>query len=130
MPLGGRRAPCADKNSQQASDPFFRGRKLVLNYTDGSSCDNDYEKRDDDDDDDEDADDDDDDDDDDTRKKSTLISFLCDRDALTSQPIVSFVGSMDSCTYYFEIRTSAACGGIVRGPSGDGLGPGGVFGVM
>lgn len=93
-------------HSQEASDPFFRGRKLVLNYTDGSPCP------------------------DDSRNKSTLMSFLCDRDGFTSQPAISFVGTMDYCTYYFEVRTSAACGGMVPGPDGDGIGPGGVFGVM
>lgn len=93
-------------HSQQASDPFFRGRKLVLNYTDGSPCP------------------------DENRTKSTLMSFLCDHDALASEPAMSFVGTMDSCSYFFEIRTSAACGGMSPGPDGDGIGPAGVFGVM
>lgn len=58
------------------------------------------------------------------------MSFLCDRDALPNQATPSFVGTMDSCTYYFEIRSSAACGGIAVNPNGGGLGPAGVFGVM
>lgn len=37
---------------------------------------------------------------------------------------------MDECTYVFEIRSSAACGGIAAGPSAGGLGPAEVFGVM
>lgn len=57
------------------------------------------------------------------------MSFLCDREALNAQATLSFVGSMDSCTYFFEVRSSAACGGIAMAPEG-GLGPAGVFGVM
>lgn len=64
------------------------------------------------------------------RTKSTLMSFLCDRDAASNQATASFVGTLDSCTYYFEIRSSAACGGIAVSPNSGGLGPAGVFGVM
>jgi cation-dependent mannose-6-phosphate receptor len=63
------------------------------------------------------------------RTKSTIMSFLCDRDSLSAQAVISFVGTMDSCTYFFEVRSSAACGGVASAP-GEGLGPGGVFGVM
>ncbi|KAL2799287.1 mannose 6-phosphate receptor domain-containing protein [Aspergillus keveii] len=93
---------------QQASEPFFRGRKLVLNYTDGSPCDGDLS----------------------SRNKSTLISFLCDRETSASQPTVSFVGTMDECTYFFELRSSAACGGYGHDPAGQGLSPGGIFGII
>ncbi|KAL4984242.1 mannose-6-phosphate receptor binding domain-containing protein [Aspergillus falconensis] len=92
---------------QQASDPFFRGRKLIMNYTDGSPCD-----------------------DEGSHNKSTIISFLCDRDVTVSTPIISFVGTMDQCTYFFEIRSSAACGGYGHDPAGQGLSPGGVFGII
>ncbi|KAL4911217.1 hypothetical protein BDW74DRAFT_6212 [Aspergillus multicolor] len=92
---------------QQSSDPFFRGRKLVMNYTDGSPCD-----------------------DEGTHNKSTIISFLCDRDVTTSTPTISFVGTMDQCTYFFEVRSSAACGGYGHDPAGQGLSPGGVFGII
>ena len=61
--------------------------------------------------------------------KSTIMSFLCDRDAPASQATISFVGTMDSCTYFFEVRTSAACG-AASAPNNQGLGPAGVFGVM
>lgn len=57
-----------------------------------------------------------------------MMSFHCDRGAPPSQAMVSFVGTMDSCTYFFEVRSSAACG-IAAAPNG-GLGPGGVFGIM
>lgn len=63
------------------------------------------------------------------RRKNTLIDFLCDRDPLAPAAAVSFVGSPDSCSYFFEVRSSAACGGIVRDTQ-EGLGPGSVFGVM
>lgn len=152
---------------QQNSAPVFRGRKLVLNYTDGSPCDPEAAKRahlvedlppreiiDDGDDDDEDeddkkskkpsknkGDDDDDDEEDDDKKKSskkpsspmrrknTLISFLCDKDPLSPQLTLSFIGaSPDECTYMFEARTAAGCGGIETAKQT--LSPSGVFGVI
>ncbi|KAL1863592.1 Cation-independent mannose-6-phosphate receptor CI-MPR [Paecilomyces lecythidis] len=116
---------------QQASEPIFRGRKLVLNYTDGSPCPSDSafdsqnilnsdkapvhdnvrnssEN---------------------VRRKSTIMSFLCDRDPMAPRAAVSFVGTMDQCTYFFEVRSPAACGGVAHAPN-TGLGPGGVFGVI
>lgn len=132
---------------EQNSEPIFRGKRLVLNYTNGSPCpssdsssfnsryylDDEY-------------------DDDDyaaaktyqnrktavttaasdsksVRRKSTIMSFLCDREAAPSQATVSFVGTMDSCTYFFEVRSFAACGGVAVAPEG-GLGPAGIFGVI
>ncbi|OCL10616.1 mannose 6-phosphate receptor domain-containing protein [Glonium stellatum] len=135
----------------QNSEPVFRGRKLVLNYTGGSLCSSGHSKRallshetedlstkkiisDDDDD-----EDDDDEDDkpkkkplknkDDKRRKSTIISLLCEKDPLAPKASVAFVAaSEDECTYFFEARTTAACGGIeVERQT---LGPGGVFGVI
>ena len=107
-----------------------------MNYTDGSPCDDgpsslstrrekDHDK---------------DDDDDDRkhhktpskahpRRKSTLISFHCDRDSLAPKAHISFIGaSPDLCTYFFEARSVAACGGIIAAQQS--LGPGGVFGVI
>ncbi|KAI9692285.1 MAG: Cation-independent mannose-6-phosphate receptor CI-MPR [Bathelium mastoideum] len=89
-----------------------------------------------DDDEDDDRDDDDDDDDWPPRKgsrhqprKSTVISFLCDRDPLKADAVVAFVASSpDECTYFFEVRSLAACGGSESSKSG--LGPGGVFGII
>ncbi|KAJ5748342.1 uncharacterized protein N7511_010038 [Penicillium nucicola] len=100
---------------EQASEPLFRGRKLVLNYTNGSPCPEEgimssSNAS--------------------TRHKSTIMSFLCDRDAPASTATPSFVGTVDSCTYFFEVRSSAACGGIAVDPNAGGLGPGGVFGVI
>ena len=131
-------------NSQQSAAPVFRGRKLVLHYTDGSPCDSPPRskraaspspRRDD--------------DDDEkhrpsknpkggsdrhkpnspTHRKSTLISLLCDRDPLAPQASVAFIGvSPDECAYFFEVRSAAACGGV--SDARQSLGPGGVFGVM
>ena len=136
-------------------EPVLRGRKLVLNYTGGSPCGGGKSRRsvdlplgereiiDDDDDDKDDKkkdkhDDDDDDkkhkDDDDkhpttTRRKSTIISMLCDRDTLSPLLTLNFVGAdTDECTYFFEARSSAACGGIEVAKQT--LSPGGVFGVI
>ncbi|GFF30729.1 putative mannose 6-phosphate receptor-like protein C530.09c [Aspergillus lentulus] len=95
---------------EQATQPFFRGRKLVLNYTNGSPCPGERIGH-------------------SSRNKSTIMSFLCDRDALSHQAIASFVGTMDQCTYFFEVRSSAACGSIGHA-NGEGLGPAGVFGVI
>ncbi len=133
---------------QASSQPVFRGRKLVLNYTDGSYCDekpsrllarklNDHD------------DDEDDNDDDDKdrhkkkrsdrkksskpsetrRRKSTLISFICDRDSLAPKAHITFIGaSPDECAYFFEAKSMAACGGASVAPQT--LGPAGVFGVI
>ncbi|KAG9679478.1 mannose 6-phosphate receptor domain-containing protein, partial [Aureobasidium melanogenum] len=137
---------------QQSSQPVFRGRKLVLNYTDGSPCPDlpvsSLSPRgiigdDDDDDDRDDKDRKDKDDQDDkkgrkggskepsthpTRRKNTIISLLCNTDPLAPLNTVSFVASPDSCTYIFEARSSAACGGIEVAKQQ--LGPSGVFGVI
>lgn len=132
---------------QQNTQPLIRGRKLVLNYTDGSPCpspDSDKRRR--------------------aeleplqqtdlfpsstdtngsardttlsgssssstpTRRKQTLISLLCDRDPLNPPLTLSFVGSFDECTYVFEARSSAACAGIEQAKQT--LSPSGVFGVI
>ena len=63
------------------------------------------------------------------RRKSSLISFICERDALASKVHLSFIGaSPDECTYFFEARSIAACGKVNEEQQS--LGPGGVFGVI
>ena len=63
------------------------------------------------------------------RRKSTMISFLCDRDPTAPKASVSFVGqSPDECAYFFEVRSEAACGGANEAQQS--IGPAGVFGVM
>ena len=98
----------------------MRGRKMVLNYTNGSPCPDplsdahdtaiatDVDVP--------------------TRRKTTLVSLLCERDPLMPLLTLSFVGSPDECTYVFEARSSAACPGIERARQT--LGPAGVFGVL
>lgn len=139
---------------QQNSAPVFHGRKLVLNYTNGSPCDSDTGKRshaiedlarreiiDPDEGKKKHADDDDDDDDDfdktptkrpsssSIRRKSTIISMLCDKDPLSPLLTLSFVAaSPDECTYFFEARSSAGCSGIESAKQT--LSPSGVFGVI
>lgn len=127
---------------QASSEPVFRGRKLVLNYTSGSPCNSpstrslnllarDHDDHDDDDDDEKKHDDEGHDNDrkNDTRLKSTIIYFQCERDALAPKVHLSFIAaSQDECTYFFEARSMAACGGVDQ--TEQSLSPGGVFGVM
>ncbi|KAF1364111.1 mannose 6-phosphate receptor domain-containing protein [Lizonia empirigonia] len=122
------------------SEPIFRGKKLILNYTGGSLCPSAATKR---------ApvalpreiigDNDDDDDDDkdkkkkkpapdkSARRKTTVISLLCESDPLGKSSI-SFVAAVDDCTYFFEGRSRFACGSVHAETQT--LSPGGVFGVI
>lgn len=124
---------------QQNSELVMRGRKLVLNYTDGSPCEKARERR---------AtmgenlqqralaDDEGNNKNNDTmktttssvRRKSTVISMLCDTDPLAPPLKLSFVGTMDECTYFFEGRSAAAC--ATANTSKATLNPAGVFGVI
>jgi cation-dependent mannose-6-phosphate receptor len=52
---------------------------------------------------------------------------MCDSDPLAKTSI-SFVAAVDECTYFFEGRSSHACGGIHKAKQT--LGPGGVFSVI
>lgn len=124
---------------QASAEPLFRGRKLIMNYTDGSPCDDSSDhllpRKLNGDDDDEDNDRDDDrkphkgsSDREPARRKSTLIAFSCDRDSLAPKAHVLFLGTLDECTYSFEVRSMAACGGVIDPQQS--LGPGGVFGVI
>ena len=141
---------------QARAEPMFRGRKLLLNYTNGSPCpDLDNHGRphflrprkilDDDDDDKNDDDDGDDDDNKPVKKpssppsnkkpplrhKTTILSFLCDRDpTLTNHPQISFIGTPDACSYFFEVRSRHACPGVSASNEAGSLGPGGVFGII
>ena len=118
---------------------MIRGRKLVLNYTDGSPCEEHKTKRhlprklnDDDDTDDNRADkgkdkghcmtD--------ARRKSTVISMICDKEPLGAKAHLQFISaSPDECTYFFEAKSIAACPGAIQDTQQT-LGPGGVFGIM
>ena len=119
--------------------PVIRGRKMVLNYTDGSPCPS-LEKRgdassreiidvyDDDKDKDNVKEDEKKPSSSSTRRKTTIISMLCEKDPLMPQLTLSFVASPDECTYIFEARSSAACASIEQ--SKQTLGPSGVFSVI
>lgn len=55
--------------------------------------------------------------------------MLCDKDPLAPLLTLNFVStSPDECTYVFEARTSAGCGGIETAKQS--LSPSGVFGVI
>lgn len=69
--------------------PKFRGRSLVLEYTGGSPCLTADGA-------------------DTGLTTSTLISFKCAHE-MKGPGAVSFVGSLDNCTYFFEARTIHAC---------------------
>ncbi|KAK0630875.1 mannose-6-phosphate receptor binding domain-containing protein [Bombardia bombarda] len=63
------------------------------------------------------------------RRKSTVISFLCDRDADTPTT-ASFVGTdPDECAYFFEVRSQHACAGAEPHTPGS-VGPGSVFAII
>lgn len=117
---------------QQNPNPIIRGRKLLLNYTNGSPCpelDEDGNPL-------------------DTlsmsslstttrtsktnRYKSTLLTFTCDTSpSLTTHPSIAFLGSPDHCTYVFEVRSRYACAGATGPPSdSNSLSPAGVFLVI
>lgn len=137
-----------------------RGRRLVLQYTGGSPCGLDYEKRglgpaarssvhegaayky---------SDYDDDDDDDHPtasgaaqspqateqattsakRRKSATISFICNSDPVAGAASVSFIGTdPDECAYFFEVRTQNACVGVAEPNKPGSVGPSAVFGII
>ncbi|KAF7930211.1 hypothetical protein EAE99_004404 [Botrytis elliptica] len=106
---------------QQSGNLTLRGRKLVVEYTNGSPCGGKNKKR---------SWDDDDDDDDDKsiRRKSSIISFHCEKDPLATAS-ASYVGTdPEECAYFFEVRSQAACGGSE--PAKQTVGPGAVFAII
>ncbi|ODQ50897.1 mannose 6-phosphate receptor domain-containing protein [Saitoella complicata NRRL Y-17804] len=85
--------------------PILRGRRLTLELPSNTPCPTGPSKR------------------------TTLISFLCDRD-LTQKSAITFVGSPHSCDYFFEWRTARACP-IAHGHGRQkGLGVGSLFGLL
>ena len=125
---------------QQNSELLYRGRKLLLNYTNGSPCpaaeensravnvrDLDKRKK---------IDEGDDEDKPEKeqlsgRRKNSQLIFTCDTSPLVStKPSFSFVGTPDECTYIFEVRSRYACGGATGSDEKGTLGPGAVFGVI
>lgn len=109
--------------STNNSELMLRGRRLVLQYTDGSPCgennkrstwdDDTMEKK----------------KETSSRKKSTIISFHCNEDPLAKDAVASFVGTdPDECSYHFEVLSKAAC--ITAEPAKQSVGPGAVFGII
>ncbi|GMG25379.1 unnamed protein product [Ambrosiozyma monospora] len=74
---------------QVSTTPKFRGRKMVLEYEGGSFCSAANENG-------------------EKLRKTTLLSFTCDREIMTKAKI-SYVGSSNDCSYFFEVRTVHAC---------------------
>ncbi|TGO62835.1 hypothetical protein BCON_0017g00740 [Botryotinia convoluta] len=104
---------------QQSGNLTLRGRKLVVEYTNGSPCGGKNKKR---------SWDDDDDDDKSIRRKSSIISFHCEKDPLATAS-ASYVGTdPEECAYFFEVRSQAACGGSE--PAKQTVGPGAVFAII
>lgn len=133
----------ANQQSSQSSEVIFRGRKLVLQYTNGSPCGGSKSKREaytydkpkdtkeDEEKKEKEKEDKEEKKEEAKHKKSTIISFHCEKDPLATQAVTSFVGTdPDECAYFFEVRSPAACGGAQPLEPGQGLGPGGVFGVI
>ncbi|MCJ1355555.1 MAG: Cation-independent mannose-6-phosphate receptor CI-MPR [Icmadophila ericetorum] len=123
---------------QQSSELQLRGRNLFLKYTNGSPCEDPRtshsrkERR-------SYLDEDDDEPENSKpsptstpkssgRRKSTTISLLCEKDPLVKKPTVAFIDSPDECAYFFQVRTTAACGGIKQEEQA--VGPAGVFGII
>lgn len=64
-----------------------------------------------------------------SRRKQTIISLQCEKDISAPPASISFVGTdVDECVYFFEVRAFAACPTVEKAVQT--LGPGGVFGVM
>ncbi|KAG7660746.1 MRL1 [[Candida] subhashii] len=73
-----------------STTPKFRGRKLTLTYENGAYCnalDSKSGQR---------------------LRKSTILTFTCDREMMAKAQ-VSFVGSSNDCSYFFEVRSHHAC---------------------
>ena len=65
------------------------------------------------------------------RKKSTILSFICDTSStLSTTPRISFVASPDHCSYIFEVRSRYACAGATPAHEAGTLGPAGVFAMI
>lgn len=108
--------------SIQNSNLTLRGRRLVLQYKDGSPCGGNKKrsKWDDKEDEKEETS---------SRRKSTIISFHCNEDPLAKDAVASFVGTdPDECSYHFEVLSKAAC--ITAEPAKQSVGPGAVFGII
>lgn len=76
---------------EYSTTPKFRGKKLTLTYQNGSYCENLVNSK--------------------TGqrlRKSTIITFTCDREMMAKASI-SYIGSSNDCSYYFDVRSHHAC---------------------
>lgn len=73
-----------------AQTPVFKGRKLTLTYVNGSYCDGMTYKN------------------GEKVRKRSVLTFTCDREMMTKAQ-VSYITSVDDCTYMFEVRSHYAC---------------------
>lgn len=74
-----------------STEPVMRGRKLTLTYTEGSKCQGIIDSK-----------------TGEEVRKSTILSFTCDREMLAKASI-SYIGSINDCSYFFEVRSHHAC---------------------
>ncbi|KAK6463283.1 mannose-6-phosphate receptor binding domain-containing protein [Scheffersomyces coipomensis] len=76
---------------EYSTTPKFRGKKLTLTYENGAYCnklmDTETGER---------------------LRKSTILTFVCDREMM-AKAAISYVGSSNDCSYYFEVRSHHAC---------------------
>ncbi|KAI6382745.1 hypothetical protein MCOR25_000554 [Pyricularia grisea] len=64
------------------------------------------------------------------RRKSATFSFICDHEMMGEKAVVSYIGSTpDECAYFFDVRSSHACAGVEPHKPGS-VGPGGVFAII
>lgn len=75
---------------QVSTDLKFRGKKIVLEYSNGDICPDLQNGQ------------------GEPLRKSTLLSFTCDREMM-QKAHVHYLGSFHNCTYHFEVRTIHAC---------------------
>lgn len=65
------------------------------------------------------------------RRRSTILSFICDTSpALSTTPRISFLAAPDHCSYVFEVRSRFACAGATPSHEKGTLGPAGVFAMI
>lgn len=74
---------------EYATTPVFSGRKLTMTYVNGSYCDMTYKNG-------------------ERVRKRSVLTFTCDREMMTKAHI-SYLTSIDDCTYMFEVRSHYAC---------------------
>lgn len=63
-----------------------------------------------------------------TRRKNTVISLLCEDEPTAPKVSLAFLASPDECSYFFELRSPFACPAV--NVAKQQVGPSGVFGLM